>query len=74
MQRDRHLASGGLCRESAPLSQCGIASLFVDLTGDEMALLIELVMDLRMNRAELLQPLRTSKAFHCPFASPKRLM
>ena len=49
MQRDRHLASGDLCHESAPLSQCGRASLFVDLPGDEMALLIELVVHLGMN-------------------------
>jgi hypothetical protein len=39
-----------------------------------MALLIELVVHLGMNRAELLQRLLTSKALHRPFASPKRLM
>ena len=39
-----------------------------------MALLIELVVYLGMNGAELLQRLLTSKALHRPFASPKRLM
>ena len=49
MQRDRHLASGDLCRESAPLGQSSRASLLVDLPRDEMALLIELVVHLGMN-------------------------
>jgi hypothetical protein len=49
MQRDRHLASGDLCHESAPLSQGCRASLLVDLPRDEMALLIELVVHLGMN-------------------------
>jgi hypothetical protein len=37
MQRDRHLASRNLRRESAPLSQGSRASLLVDLPRDEMA-------------------------------------
>jgi hypothetical protein len=49
MQRDRHLASGDLCRESAPLGQGGRTSPLVDLPRDEMALLIELVVHLGMN-------------------------
>ena len=49
MQGDRHLASGVLCRESAPLGQGGRASLLVDLPRDEVALLIELVLHLGMN-------------------------
>ena len=49
MQRDRHLASGDLFRESAPLDQGSRASLLVDLPRDEMALLIELVVDLGVN-------------------------
>jgi hypothetical protein len=49
MQRDRHLASGDLCRESAPLGQGGRASPLVDLPRDEMTLLIELVVHLGMN-------------------------
>ena len=36
-------------REGAPLGQRGGAPLFVDLAGDEMALLIEMVVDLGMN-------------------------
>ena len=38
-----------LGREGAPLGQRGGAPLFVDLAGDEMALLIEMVVDLGMN-------------------------
>jgi hypothetical protein len=45
----RHLASGDLRRESAPLSQGSRTSLLVDLPRDEMALLIELVVYLGMN-------------------------
>src|SRR5208337_727040 len=50
-----------LGREGAPLGQCRRASLLVDLAGDDMALLIEMVVDLGVNRAELLQRLRTSE-------------
>jgi hypothetical protein len=46
MPRDRHLASGNLRRESAPLSQRNRASQLVDLPGDELALLNELVVHL----------------------------
>jgi hypothetical protein len=46
MQRDRHLASGDLRCESAPLSQGSRTSLLIDLPRDEMALLIELVVHL----------------------------
>ena len=46
MLRDRQVASGDLCRESAPLGQGSRASLLVDLPRDEMPLLIELVVDL----------------------------
>ena len=49
MQRDRHLASGDLRGESAPLSHSSRTSLLVDLPRDEMALLIELVVRLGMN-------------------------
>ena len=45
----RHLASGDLCREGAPLGQGSRASLLVDLPRDEMALLIELVVHLGVN-------------------------
>jgi hypothetical protein len=46
MQRDRHLARGDLCHESATLGQGSRASLLVDLPRDEIALLIELVVHL----------------------------
>jgi len=35
--------------ESAPLSQRGRASVFVNVAVDEMTLLIEMVVDLRVN-------------------------
>ena len=38
-------ASNELRRKGAPLRQCGRASLLVDLPGDEMPLLIEMVVD-----------------------------
>ena len=60
--------------EGAPLGQRGGAPLFVDLAGDEMALLIEMVMDLGMNCAEFLQRLHASKPLHSPFSSSKRRM
>ena len=63
-----------LGREGAPLGQRGGAPLFVSLAGDEMALLIEMVVDLGMNRAEFLQRLHASKPLHGPFSSSKRLM
>jgi hypothetical protein len=35
--------------ESARLDQRGRASLFVDFAGDEMALLVEMIVDLNVN-------------------------
>jgi hypothetical protein len=49
MQRGRPLASGELRRESAPIGHGGRPSLIVDWPRDEMALLIELVVDLGVN-------------------------
>ena len=43
------LASDDLRCKGAPLRQCGRASLLVHLAGDEMALLIEMVVDLGVN-------------------------
>src|SRR5208337_4594750 len=53
--------SGHLGREGAPLGQRAGSSLFVNFAGDEMALLIEMVVDLSMNWAEFLQRLHASK-------------
>jgi hypothetical protein len=39
-----------------------------------MPLLIEMVVDLGMNRAELLQRLHAAKPLHCPLSSSKRLV
>ena len=38
-----------LGHKSVPLGQCGRASVLVNVTGDEMALLIEMVVDLGVN-------------------------
>ena len=38
-----------LAYEAAPLGQCGRASLFVELSSNEMPLLIEMIMDLSVN-------------------------
>ena len=46
-----------LGRESAPLGECAGSSLFVDLASDEMALLIEVVVDLGMKAAPYALPL-----------------
>ena len=45
----RPLTRDDLYRKGAPLRQCGRASLLVNLPGDEMPLLIEMVVDLGVN-------------------------
>ena len=67
-------ASRDLLREGSPLSQRSQASLLVNLSGDKMALHIEVVSDLIVNRTDFLQRLHTSKPLHRSFASSKRLM
>ena len=47
--RSTRKAERRLGREGAPLGQRGGAPLFVNPAGDEMALLIEMVVDLGMN-------------------------
>jgi hypothetical protein len=42
-------ACQSLGREAAPLDQRGRASLFVNLAGHEMTLLVEMIVDLRVN-------------------------
>jgi hypothetical protein len=45
----RPLASDALRGKCAPLRQCNRASLLVNLPGDEMPLLIEMILDLGVN-------------------------
>jgi hypothetical protein len=45
----RPRAIDDLRRKGAPLRQCGRASLLVDLQGNEMPLLIEMVVNLGVN-------------------------
>ena len=68
----RPLSNDDLRLKGAPLRQRGRASPSVNLPGDEMALLIEMVVDLGVDRAELLQGLHPSKARHRPLSSSKR--
>ena len=49
VRRSKRRPKRRLGREGAPLGQRGGAPLFVNLAGDEMALLIEMVVDLGMN-------------------------
>ena len=42
-------ASDDLGRKGAPLRQCGRAALLVDLPGDEMPFLIEMIVELGVN-------------------------
>ena len=63
-----------LGHDSAPLGQRGGASLFVNVARDEMALLIEMIVNLGVYRAELLQRLLAPKPLHGALSSPKWLM
>ena len=63
-----------LGRESAPFGQRIHASLFVDFAGDEMTFLVEMIVDLSINRAEFLKRLRASEPLHGSLSSSKRLM
>ena len=47
--RGQHRSPIFLSHKSMPLGQCGRASVLVNVTGDEMALLIEMVVDLGVN-------------------------
>ena len=46
---DRPILKLRLGHKSMPLGQCGRASVLVNVTGDEMAFLIEMVVDLSVN-------------------------
>ena len=61
MFRERH---AGLCREDPPLGLGGRASLLVSFTAEEVAFLIEVVLDRGVNGAEFLQRLHAPKSEH----------
>jgi hypothetical protein len=67
-------ASADLDPKGAPFGQRGRAPLLVNLPGDEVSFLIEMVVNLGVYRAELLQRLHAAKPLPRPFASPKRLV
>jgi hypothetical protein len=60
--------------QAPPLRQRSRASLLVVLPGDEMPLLIKMIVDLSVNRTEFLKRLQASKALHRSLSSSKRLM
>jgi hypothetical protein len=68
------LVSGCLRHKRPPLRQRSRASLLVVLPGDEMPLLIKMIVDLSVNRTEFLKRLQASKALHRSLSSSKRLM
>ena len=53
----------------APLGQCGRATFAVGLTVDEVTFLVEVVVDLGVDGAELLERLHPSEPEHCPLSS-----
>ena len=61
-----------LCHEGLPLGQGGRASLFIFLTTDEMAFLIEMVGDVGVDAGELLQGLHSPEPEHRPLSSSER--
>jgi hypothetical protein len=61
-----------LTHDCAPLRQCGGASLAVEVSADEVALLTEMVVDGPVDRGEFLQCLHPAKALHDPFSASKR--
>ena len=57
-----------------PLRQRGGASFFVDVAADEVAFLVEMVVDGGMDCAEFLQRVHSSEPQHGPLSSAERLM
>ena len=65
-QAQRHRSS---CCKILPLGACGRAAGLVGLSVDEMAFVVEVVLDVGMDRGELLQGLHPAEFEHCPFSS-----
>ena len=63
-----------LARDCLPLRQCGGASFFVDVTADEMAFVVEMVVDRGMEGAEFLEDVHPSKPQHGPLSALERLV
>ena len=63
-----------LAHDCLPLRKGGGASCFVDVAADEMAFVVEMVVDRGMNCAELFQRVHPSKLQHGPFALSERLV
>ena len=61
-------------RDSAPFGKRSRAPLFVNFASDETTLLIKMIVNLGVNRAELLQRLLAPKPLHGALSSPKWLM
>ena len=63
-----------LTYDCLPLRQRGGASCFVEIAADEMAFVVEMVVDRGMDGAELLEGVHPSKPQHGPLLSSERLM
>ena len=73
-ERGNAKADLGLADDCLPLRQCGGASLFVDIAADEVAFLVEMVVDGGMDRTEFLKGVHPSKPRHSPLSSSERLV
>jgi hypothetical protein len=60
--------------DRAPLGECGRSPLSVDFAADEVALLIEVVVDLTVDRGEFLECFHPPKSEHRTFSSSERLV
>ena len=63
-----------LARDRAPLSQGGRASLAVEISADEVAFLIEKVVDRAVDGSEFLERLHPEKPLHRAFSSSEWLV
>ena len=63
-----------LAHDCLLLRKGGGASCFVDVAADEMAFVVEMVVDGGMDGAEFLKGVHPSKLQHGPLASSERLM
>jgi hypothetical protein len=60
-----------LAHDRAPLSQGGRASLTVEVSADEVAFLVEVIVDHAVYGSEFLKGLHPAKSLHGPFSSPE---
>jgi len=71
-ERTRGRRGRSLGGERLPLGQGGRASGFEVISADEVAILVEVVVEGGVDRIEFLQGLHLAEPLHGPFSSPKR--